>query len=267
MPTVSANGININYEVQGEGQPLILISGLGYGLWQWHKMIPGLARRFRVIAFDNRGAGGTDKPAGPYSADMLGRDTAGLIEALGLGPCLVVGHSMGGFIAQWLAVNRPELVKGLVLASTNFGGPHHVPITPEAMAVIMDRSGDPIEVVRRGIAIACAPGFSEAHPDVVQEIVSYRLTGPVPPEAYQAQMGVGMGLLSAEAAFEGRLSAYKGPALILFGEHDKVVPVGNADLLKGQLPQAEVVILPGCGHVFPLETPEQANEAIVKALG
>ena len=201
MPKVQSNGILIYYESYGSGEPLVLISGLGYGLWQWHKMIPLLAERYQVIVFDNRGAGQTDKPTGPYTAAMLAADTAGLIEALGLRDATVVGHSMGGFIAQQLVLDRPDLVRRLILASTNFGGPNAIPVTPEALAVMLDRSGSPAEVVQRGVAVACAPGFAEQHPEIVQEMVAYRFTDPVPAAAYQAQMAIGLGLLAPEAAF------------------------------------------------------------------
>ena len=107
MPTVEANGITVYYEISGKGEPLLLIAGLGYGLWQWHKMIPGLAEDFQVVAFDNRGAGHSDKPAGPYTVQMLGADTAGLLDALNLRDVTVMGHSMGGFVAQELALARP----------------------------------------------------------------------------------------------------------------------------------------------------------------
>jgi 3-oxoadipate enol-lactonase len=264
MPKIRANSIDIYYEISGEGDPLLLIAGLGYGLWQWHKMIPALSKHFQVIAFDNRGAGQTGQPPGPYTVQMLGADTAGLLDALGLAGVTVMGHSMGGFVAQELALARPDRVGRLILASTNFGGPNHIPITPEAMAVIMDRSGDPLDVIRRGIAVATAPGFAETQPGVVQELIDYRLTNPVPLPAYQAQTAVGLGLLSAEAAFERRLKHVTVPTLILFGEHDRVVPPGNADLLARALPHSTVRILPGAGHIFPLEVPDAAVAAVVE---
>lgn len=266
MPIAHSNGIDMYYELHGAGQPLMLIAGLGYGLWQWHKMTPLLARHFQVITFDNRGAGQSDKPVGPYSAQMLAEDTAGLLDALGIRSAAVLGHSMGGFVAQQLALSRPDLVGRLILASTNFGGPQHVPVSAEAMQILMDRSGDPLDLIRRGIAVATAPGFAEAHPAIVQELVDYRLTNPVPPAAYQSQLAVGLSLLSAEAGFEDKLPAVKVPALILFGAHDKVVPPANAELLAHQLPRSEIILLPDAGHIFPLETPEAAVAALVNWL-
>ncbi|MCI0477635.1 MAG: alpha/beta hydrolase, partial [Anaerolineales bacterium] len=123
MPKIRANGIDIYYEITGAGEPLVLIAGLGYGSWMWHKMIPGLAQHFRVIAFDNRGTGQSDKPAGPYTAQLLADDTAGLLNALGIARAAVLGHSMGGFIAQAFALSYPAMVGKLILSAANFGGP------------------------------------------------------------------------------------------------------------------------------------------------
>jgi pimeloyl-ACP methyl ester carboxylesterase len=266
MPVVKANGIQIAYETAGSGPPLALIAGLGYDRWMWRKMIPGLAQRFQVIAFDNRGVGGSDKPAGPYTAQMLADDAAGLLQALGVERAAVLGHSMGGFVAQALVLGRPELVSQLILAATNFGGPRHIPITAEAMAVLTDVTGDPVERFRRGILVSCAPGFGEAQPETVAEWLDYRLRNPIDPAAYHAQMMIGLGLISEAASFERRLQEVRAPTLILFGEHDKVVPMGNAELLARQIQGSRVHILPNAGHFFPLETPQAAVEAVVRFL-
>ncbi len=268
MPKIHANGIDIDYEIQGpeSAQPIVLISGIGYDRWEWHKMIPGLAEHFRVIAFDNRGIGGTDKPTGPYSAQMLAADTAGLLDALKIPSAAIMGHSMGGFIAQALALDFPQKVSKLILADTNFGGPHHIPVTQEAMAVLMDVSGDPVERFRRGLVVSSAPGFAERHPDVIQEWIDYRLNNPIIPAAYQSQLAIGLGLISEAASFESRLPEIKVPTLILFGEHDKVVPPGNAELLKKAIPNSTINILPDAGHFFPIERPEEANAAIIEFL-
>jgi pimeloyl-ACP methyl ester carboxylesterase len=229
-------------------------------------MVGGLAKHFQVITFDNRGAGGTDKPPGAYTAKMLADDIAGLLDAIGVKKTIVMGHSMGGFVAQELALSYPEKVHKLVLASTNFGGPKHIPIAQEVLAILLDPSGDPVERVRRGAKVAFAPGFAEAHPELLDEIVAYRFSNPVPAEAYQSQLQVGLGLLSAEACFEPRLKNLQVPTFILFGEHDTTVPVGNADLLGKAIPNSRVYIMSGVGHLFPLEAPDLAVETLVKLL-
>ena len=266
MPTVRANGIDIYYEVQGEGRPLVLIAGLSYTHWQWHRMAPELARHVQVILFDNRGVGQTEKPPGPYSAEMMAEDTAGLLEALGIERAAVMGHSMGGFVAQALALSRPQMVDALILASTNFGGPNHVPITQEAMAVLSDTSGDMVERFRRGLTVSTAPGFAEDNPAMIERWLAYRASHPIEPGPYQAQLAVGMGLLSEEAAFEKRLPQLDIPALILFGAHDRVVPPENAALLADRIPDSHVQFLPDAGHFFPIEAPEEAVQAVVDFL-
>lgn len=267
MPIAHCNGIRIDYESRGRGRPLLLIAGLGYDRWMWHRMVPGLAKQFRVITFDNRGTGGSDKPFGPYTAELLARDTVGLLDALGIDRAHILGHSMGGFIAQALALASPERVDRLILSATNFGGPRHIPILPEAMAVLTDITGDPIERLRRGILVSCAPGFAERHPELVEAWVAYRLAHPIDPTAYQAQLAIGLSLLPEAAAFESRLAAVTCPTLILFGEDDRVVPPGNAELLRDRLPNARITLLPGAGHFYPIETPAAANEAIARFLG
>lgn len=266
MPTITVNGIDLYYEQHGDGPAVVLINGLGYDRWMWHKMIPGLAERFQVISFDNRGVGQSAKPAGPYSAGMLAADTVSLLDALGIDKAHIVGHSMGGFIAQAIALEYPERVDKLVLSATNFGGPHHVPITPAAMAVLTDVSGDPIERLRRGIVISTAPGYAESQAEFIESWVQYRVAHPIDPAGYQAQLAIGLGLLAEAASFEHKLGAVTAPTLVLFGEHDAVVPPGNAELLASKLPQARVEILPNAGHFFPFETPETANRAIIEFL-
>ncbi len=268
MPTDQIGGIKIAYEIQGQGHPLLLITGVGYSAWFWKKVIPGLAKDYTVITFDNRGAGNSDKPAGPYTVRMMAEDTIGLLDALDIEKAYIMGHSLGGFIAQELIVLRPDLVAKLVLASTNCGGMNVIPITPEAMEVLTNREGDPVELVKRGIAIACAPGFLEREQEVSQELIDYRFTNPVPPEQYQAQVaaGAGMAYLTPEQVTE-RTGAIKIPTLILFGEHDQVVPPGNADLMAGMISDAQIKIIPDVGHMFPVEAPETTVAILHKFLG
>ena len=181
MPKAQSNGIELYYEIHGAGQPLVLISGLGYPLWQWHKMVPFLAKHFQVITFDNRGVGQSDKPAGPYTAQMLAADTAGLLDALGIEKAIIAGHSMGGFVAQAMALDFPQKVAKLILCSTNFGGPHHVPVTPEAMKVLTDVTSDALTRFKNGLAVSTAPGWSEKNPEMIEEWIQWRVANPIDP--------------------------------------------------------------------------------------
>lgn len=266
MPKVQTDGIEIYYEITGSGKPLVLISGIGYSLWQWHKMVPYLGKHFQVITFDNRGIGQSDKPTGPYSARMLAADTAGLLDALGIEKAAILGHSMGGFIAQAMALDFPEKVSELILCSTNFGGPNHIPVTPEALAVLSDTTSNPLTRFTNGLKVSTAPGWGDAHPGVVKEWVEWRVANPLDIAAYQAQLAIGLALTSEEAAFESKLPNISVPTLIIFGAHDKVVPPENAELLQNQIRGSQFAIIPDAGHFFPIEVPEAASQLVIDFL-
>ena len=262
MPKAKTNGIELYYETHGEGKPLVLISGLGYSSWQWHKMVPLLAEKFQVITFDNRGVGQSDKPAGPYTAGMLAQDMVGLLDALKFEKAIIAGHSMGGFVAQAVALDFPQRVEKLILCSTNFGGPNHVPVTPEAMKVLTDFSSDALTRFKNGLAVSTAPGWAEKNPAMIEEWIQWRVANPIEPVHYQAQMAIGLSLMPEAAAFENKLSRLSVPTLILFGAHDKVVPPANADLLSKKIAGSTVVIFPDAGHFFPIEIAEAASRVI-----
>lgn len=264
MPKAQTNGIELYYEIHGAGKPLVLISGLGYSLWQWHRMAPLLAAHFRVITFDNRGAGQSDKPAGQYTAQVLAADTVGLLDALNIEKAIIMGHSMGGFIAQAIALDFSQRVEKLILCSTNFGGPHHVPVTPEAMKVLTDVTSDALTRFKNGLVISTAPGWAQKNPETIEEWVKWRVANPIEPGPYQSQLAIGLGLLPEAAAFESKLPTLDVPTLILFGEHDKVVPPANAELLSKQIVNSQVVIFPDAGHFFPIEIPEAASRAVIE---
>jgi 3-oxoadipate enol-lactonase len=250
MPTLATNGINLHYERHGEGPPLVFITGVGYGAWFWHKLVPLLSQHFEVITLDNRGAGQSAKPEGPYTANLMAGDVAGLMDALEIKWAYIIGHSLGGFIAQELVLARPDLVSKLVLAGTSHGGPNAVPIPPEALDVLTNRTGDSLQLLRRGLAIATAPGFAERQPAIMEELFQYRLTNPVPPVQYQAQVMAGVGHNA-----EDRLGLIRCPTLVLCAEHDRVVPPGNGPLMVAKIPGAKLKLLPDVGHLFPIEDP------------
>jgi pimeloyl-ACP methyl ester carboxylesterase len=256
MPTLTSNGVTLAYEVRGEGPEVLLISGLGYGGWMWRWLTDELAPHYRVLTFDNRGLGGSDKPPGPYTTRLMADDAAGLLEGLGVRAAHVVGLSLGGLIAQELALAWPERVRTLVLACT-VGGPSGVPITPAALEVMRNRQGDPLTLIRRGLALACAPGFGERRPERLAELVAHRLACPVPPGGYAAQFAAG-----AAHDAEARLGAVRCPTLCLTGDADFVVPHENAELLARRIPGARHEVLPGLGHLFPAEDEQATARAL-----
>ena len=171
---------------------------------------------------------------------------------------------MGGFIAQAMALGFPQRLGKLILCSTNFGGPHHIPVTPEAMKVLTDVSSDPLTRFKNGLFVSTAPGWAENHPELIQEWIDWRTANPIEPIPYQAQLAIGLGLLSPNAAFEDQLPRLNIPTLILFGAHDQVVPPENAALLAEKIVNSKVVIFPNAGHFFPIEIAEAASQAVIK---
>ena len=126
MPKASVNGFQLHYEVEGAGQPLVLIPGFASGRSIWTRQIPALSRHFRVISFDPRGVGESEKPEGPQSITLLADDVALLLLALHVPSAHVLGVSFGGFVAQEFALKYPLMTRKLVLSCTSFGGPHHL---------------------------------------------------------------------------------------------------------------------------------------------
>ncbi len=260
MPIVQAGGVDLYYEIHGEGTPLLLISGLGYDQRFWRYQIEALSPYFQVITFDNRGVGRSDKPAGPYTVLEMAEDTARLLESLSIRRAHVVGHALGGFVAQELALNYPGYIERLVLAATSFGGPSSVPISAEALAIMAPRN-DPEQDVRQTLLAATAPGFSQASPEVFEELVAYQLSTAAPKDAYHAQVLAAIQYDGADRVH--RIDAF---TLVVSGEHDNIMPPGNASLLASTLPNAEAFILPGVGHNFPLEAPELTNQVLYEFL-
>lgn len=266
MPFLQTNGIQTEYEINGQGEPIVLIAGLGYSRWMWHKMVPYLAQQFQVISYDNRGMGNTDKPAGPYTAGLLAADLAHLLQALHIPKAHIIGHSMGGFIAQAFALNYPHLVDKLILSATHFGGPNHIPVTQEALLVLMDMQSDPVTRLRNGIKVSTAPSFATREPDFIEEWLNYRQAHPVDPIGYQAQLAIGLALITAENSFEHQLPNIQAPTLVLSGDVDKVVPADNVAYMTPQIPNSRSHLLKDVGHFYPFEAPETAATAVMDFL-
>lgn len=264
---MKANGIDISYEVQGQGEPLLLVAGLGYGRWFWHRIIPTLAKRFQVIAFDNRGAGGSSKPLGPYSVAMMAQDALLLLERLGYERVTILGHSLGGFIAQEIGVRAPAMVSRLILASTGFGGPLMIPVPVETIHIMTNRQGSARDIVMRGLRVGAAKGFAEREPELVERLIEYRMSDPVPPASYAAQFSAGAGMaFLTPGEVNRRMRALTMPTLVLSGDEDRVVPTGNAHLLHSKISGSKIDFIPGAGHLFPLERPMETAQVVTDFL-
>jgi 3-oxoadipate enol-lactonase len=261
MPLLTSRGHDISFELHGTGTPVLLISGLGYGGWVWRDVVGPLARHHRVVTFDNRGVGGSGKPRGPYSTRLLAEDALGLLDGLGLPRAHVVGHSLGGMVAQELALLAPERVERLVLVGTTHGGKEAVPFPAGALRVLTQRWGDPRVLFLQGLEEATAPGFLARHPKAAEDVWQRRSECPVSPAGYQAQ-------LEAAAAHDStaRLAELRTPTLLVHGSEDRMIPPANSTLLAQRLPDARVRLLPGVGHMVPLEAPAVLADVVLTFL-
>ena len=262
MPKVRVNDIKMNYELHGEGEPLVLIMGLTGSLEGWRPLVPAFAREHRVLAFDNRGAGLTDKPAGPYSMPMMADDTASLMDALGIDDAHVYGISMGGMIAQELALRHPQKVKALVLGCTTPGGPNSQPRpqkTIEALARIPNVSvEEELEIV---MGLLFTDEFAAANGQQLRETTLNSFDLRTPRHAVLGQLGA----IAAHDTYD-RLPQIGAPTLVIAGGDDELVPSGNSPILAQRIPGAELVMYPKARHGYLYENAAEATAAVLDFL-
>ena len=256
MPKVKVNDIQMFYEVHGEGFPLIMIMGLtGNTNWWDPRWIETLSEKFKIIAFDNRGAGRTDISDREYSIKLFADDTAGLMDALGISRANVLGLSMGGMIAQELVLNYPEKVKKLVLCATHCGGAKSVQASEEVMGILTaDVSALALsaeEVARMTIPLLFTEDFIKNTPGVEELVIEQITKNPISNEAFMRQMSAIMNFDAYD-----RLSQIKTPTLILHGRQDILVPPENGSILEKAIPGSRLVSFENSAHGLMEETEE-----------
>jgi 3-oxoadipate enol-lactonase len=236
----------------GEGEPVLMLSGLGYASWCWEDLMSHLRRELRVIALDNRGTGRSAKPAGPYSIEMFADDAAAALDGLGVASAHVIGNSMGGYIAMMLAVRHPHRVRSLLLTNTARGGADVIPIPEETAAAWRDAAMlTPREFVRRTMAYSYPPGWADAHRERIDELVERRLEFPTPQECWREQYAACERYL-AEPFDVSRIEAR---ALVVHGKQDRVLPYGNGVTLARELKRGTLLALEEVGHLPFLQDP------------
>lgn len=266
MPLMVSGGSSVDYDVHGKtGPPLLLIAGLGFGRWCWFKQVPILSRRFRVITFDIRSLDRLDlldpKDHLRGVADLAFHPAA-LLDYLGIERAHVLGTSLGGFVAQELALQRPTLIDGLVLVCTSHGGPHSAPPSWEALKAMLGLGAtDRADAARRGLQTATSEAYRALYPEEYEQLVEWRITDAPSQPSYLEQMMAG-----ARFDVSGRVHDIRAPTLVLHGSDDHVVPVANAEALAEAIPDAKLRVFEDAGHLVFIEQAQEVNEEVISFL-
>jgi 3-oxoadipate enol-lactonase len=249
--------IRIASEARGDGFPVLLVMGQGYARWAWEPVAEPLSRRYRVVSFDPRGVGGSDKPAGPYSVEELTADALRVLDEHGIERAHVVGASLGGMVAQELAISHPARVEKLALLCTSSGFGKPVPMLQSLVGVYQAAAGLEPEAALRVFVENAVSERSAA-----DELVRRRLENPIEPAMRDAQGAAALAFDSWE-----RLDRITAPTLVATGDADNVVDWRSSEALAGRIPNARLAVLPGAGHMFWWDDPAATVALLEEFLG
>lgn len=263
MPVVQReDGAGIWWDASGpeDAPAVVLIMGLAYPSDMWWRLVPHLAKDHRVLVLDNRGAGRTgDVPGAPYTVETMVADTLAVMDAAGVQTAHVMGASMGGLIAQELALSAPDRVRTLILGCTHPGIANAV-MNPEAVAMLGSRG----EMTPEQAAEASIPfNYDAGTPrERIEEDWAVRLPLATTPTGYLAQVQGTMGWNGLP-----RISSIAVPTLVVHGEGDRLVPLDNGQIIARSIPGAELVTIPNANHLFFTDQPERTVEILTGWLG
>lgn len=250
MPVTITENASIDYDINGEGPPLLLVGGLGFGRWRWFKQVPAFSRHFRTITFDVRGERRLENGV----ADLV-EEVVALLDHLGVKKAHVLGTSLGGFVAQELALVRPDLVDRLVLVCTSYGGRGPASMSPGALADMMGWGSFSQEAaVRKALGAATSGSYRAENPDEFEQIVSWRLADSPSTATYYEQASAG-----ARFDLSHGVEHITSPTLVIHGAEDRYVPAANAAALAESTPGARLRVLDRAGHLVFIERFAEVN--------
>ena len=234
MTEATSAGARLYWEESGSGEPLLLVQGLRFSCAMWFRIVPTLERRFRVIRYDARGIGRSEVPPGPYTIELAASDAITVLDAAGVEQAHVLGVSLGGIVAQEVALSYPERLRTLMLGSTHPGGEGTVWPEAEVMTTLANRVGlSAEESIRATEPFAYAPDGDRSR---IDEDMRRRLALPNTAEGYTNQLTGGLG-------YQGtlhRLGTIDVPTLVFTGDRDRMVPPVNSETLAREIPQAHL---------------------------
>ena len=255
---LSANGIEINYAIEGEGPVVTFSHSLGCNLSMWDAQAAALRGRYRVLRFDTRGHGQSGAPAGAYTLEQLAEDFHGLLQGLGIERTHFVGLSMGGMIGQVFALKYPEMVQSLVLCDTTSRYPAAAaPVWQDRIKTVEAKGMEPLVEPTLGRWFT-AP-FRARRQDLMTQVGAMIRDTP-------AQGYIGCCHAIPKINVTDRLAALTCPALVIVGEEDPGTPVEMARDIQAALPSAELAILRSASHLSNLEQPEEFNRVLLRFL-
>jgi pimeloyl-ACP methyl ester carboxylesterase len=262
MPKVKVNEITMNYDQQGEGEPLILIPYLAADYACYAFQVADYAKHFTCISVDLRGAGETDKPEGTYSTDLFADDVAAFMQALGIEQAHISGLSLGAATGMWLAARYPEKVKSLSLHSSWTKTDPFLKTAVEGWRVMARGLESVPEMVILGIFPWCfTPELYADRPEYIDALADFVRGRPTQPlDAFMRQSNA---VIAHDA--ESQLGNIQAPTQITFGRHDMVTSTRFADRLK-TIPQSELVIFEGCAHAPIYEKVDEFNQTTLEFL-
>jgi 3-oxoadipate enol-lactonase len=256
MPEIVQGDLKLYYESHGRGSPLILIRGLGSNADHWYAQVPDLSRHHRVITFDNRGIARSGDPGKPFTLRDMARDTITLLDALEIGQAHVLGLSMGGMVAQEMAIEYPQRLRGLVLVVTHCGGRRQI-LAADAIRQKIHRLvvlGDPdawVEMI----------GTFLASLQMVHNYTDAATKHPARSNILKRQYDAAAGHDTYD-----RLERITAPTLVITGKEDRLVPPANSKILADRIPVSELLVIPGGGHLVLVEQPLAFNRAVIDFL-
>ncbi len=251
---IEVGGVRFRYRIEGAGDWLVFVHGVGGSLEQWDKVVPALGGRFRTLRYDQRGHGQSSKPAGPYSAEGFAADLKRLADALGIDRFDLVGQSLGGLVAQAFALAYPERLKRMLLFATVAGrNEAEREAVLERLRIV--ENGIPNQHFHNSIERWFTDAFRQANPDLMRAYAERNSQND--PAAYAAAYRV-----LATTDFSERLQEIRTPTLIATGEGDRGSNPRMARLMHDRIQDSELVILPGLRHALPYEAPEQVARLI-----
>ena len=258
MTHLTVNGLELFHQRRGAGEPLLLIQGMSGTHLSWGDPFAGALDGFDVVSYDHRGIGRSARIDTPFSIVDLAEDAAALLDALGWESAHVLGISMGGMVAQELALRHPERIRTLTLGCTYCGGPGSE-LAPQATIERLSAgmlSGDRELAIRTGFEINVSAAFAaqDGAYDTFRAMAK-ALPAPVPVIMLQMQAIAGHDT-------SARLPTLAAPTLVIHGDQDQMLPVGNGRLIASLVPGARLEILEGVGHMFWWEQPQRSAELL-----